>query len=134
MSLVEMNLTDSQRRNFHPLESKIQARVREELSEVSSGDGKEVSLESDRVIPLIRRPRRVPAWVLSAAAVLILALGSNYVWNQRAQDDVQDPIEVASQDPLPEAWLWDDGVVAGAPVFDGLSDDDLEALLKEFEG
>ncbi len=41
---------------------------------------------------------------------------------------------VASQEPLPEAWLWDDGMVAGAPVFDGLSDEDLEALLKEFEG
>ena len=41
---------------------------------------------------------------------------------------------MASQEPLPEAWLWDDGVVAGAPVLDDLTDAELEALLEEMEG
>jgi hypothetical protein len=65
---------------------------------------------------------------------VILALGTGVIWNRRVPDVVQDAIVVASQDPLPEAWLWDDGMVAGAPVFDGLSDEELEALLEEFEG
>ena len=102
------------------LEARIQARVREERAR--------------DVTPIFRRPWRAPAWALSAAAVVILALSTGVIWNQRVLDVVQDPIVVASQDPLPEAWLWDDGMVAGAPVFDGLSDEDLEALLEEFEG
>jgi len=76
----------------------------------------------------------VPTWALSAAAVVILALGIGVIGNNGELEVVQDPIVVASQDPLPEAWLWDDGMVAGAPVFDGISDEDLEALLEEFEG
>jgi hypothetical protein len=40
---------------------------------------------------------------------------------------------VASEEPIPEAWLWDDGMVAGAPVFDDLTDAELEALIQEME-
>jgi anti-sigma factor RsiW len=99
------------------LEARIQARVREEFSRK----------------PVFFRPRWAPAWALSAAAVLILALGVGVIWKPSTPDLVQDPLVVASQEPLPEAWLWDDGMVAGAPVFDGLSDEDLEALLEELE-
>jgi anti-sigma factor RsiW len=102
------------------LEARIRARVREEMAR--------------DVIPIFGRPRWAPAWALPAAAVVILALGTGVIWNRRVPDVVQDAIVVASQDPLPEAWLWDDGMVAGAPVFDGLSDEELEALLEEFEG
>jgi hypothetical protein len=102
------------------LEGRIQARVREEFGA--------------RVIPLPPRRHRVPAWTLSAAALLVLALGTSRLWNPNGQDGIQDPILVANQEPLPEAWLWDDGMVAGALVFDGLSDEDLEALLEEFGG
>jgi len=115
------------------LEARIQGHVREELIGEDSGDSKVSAVDGIRGISLVRT-RRIPAWALSAAAVVVLALGTSVIWNQRVPDALQDPIVVASQEPLPEAWLWDDGMVAGAPVFDGLSDEDLEALLKEFEG
>jgi hypothetical protein len=66
--------------------------------------------------------------------VVVLALGTAFLWNQRGSELIQDPTAVAAQEPLPESWLWDDGIVAGAVVFDGLSDEDLEALIEEFEG
>ena len=112
------------------LEAKIQARVRSDLSGANAGQG---ASDRKRVLPF-RRPWKVPAWGLSAAAVVVLALGTSVIWNGEGPDLVQDPIVVASQEALPESWLWDDGMVAGAPVFDGLSDEDLEALLEEFEG
>jgi len=116
------------------LEAKIQARVREEMTRERARVAEGASGDRNRVIPIFGRPRWTPAWALSAAAVVILALGAGVIWTDRAADLAQDPIVVASQGSLPEAWLWDDGMVAGAPVFDGLSDEDLEALLKEFEG
>jgi len=115
------------------LGARIQAYVREEFSAQHAGGLGEGSPEQIRVIP-IGRFRRIPGWALSAAAVVILALGTSVIWSQRSPDVLQDPIVVASQEPLPEDWLWDDGMVAGAPVFDGLSDEELAALLKEFEG
>ena len=116
------------------LEGKIQARIHEEYSAAGYPEPDRASRDANRVIPFFRRPQKIPAWALSAAAVLMMALGTSLIWNQRGTDVVQDPIVVAAQDPLPEAWLWDDGMVAGAPVFDGLSDEDLEALIEEFEG
>ena len=116
------------------LEARIQARIREELTREGSAAAGSDSRETVHAIPIFGRRRFAPAWALSAAAVVILALGTGVIWNRQAPDLIQDPILVASQEPLPEAWLWDDGMVAGAPVFDGLSDEDLEALLKEFEG
>jgi len=131
---VVMALRDARPEIPPDLEARIQARVREEMTRERTRVAEEAPGETNRVIPIFRRPRWAPAWALSAAAVVILALGTSVIWNQRAPDLVQDPMVVASQEPLPEAWLWDDGMVAGAPVFDGLSDEDLEALLKEFEG
>ena len=116
------------------LETRIQARVREEMTMERARVAEEDSGDTSRVIPIFGRPRWAPAWALMAAAVVVLSLGTGVIWKRWAPDLVQDPIVVASQEPLPEAWLWDDGIVAGAPVFDGLSDEDLEALLKEFEG
>lgn len=112
------------------LEGRIQARVREEFEEaLTEGAGSAIGVMGTRT-----RRRRVPTWALSAAAVVVLALGTGVIWNRVGMDGVLDPLAVASQEPLPEAWLWDDGMVAGAPVFDGLSDEDLVALLEEFEG
>ena len=116
------------------LEARIQAKVREEMERESRVGAGKLSEEEANVIPISRRRRWAPGWALSAAAVVVLALGTGVILKQRDHDFIQDPILVASQEPLPEAWLWDDGMVAGAPVFDGLSDEDLEALLKEFEG
>jgi hypothetical protein len=113
------------------LEDRIRARVREEFGE---GTLEQSGGRKTTVVPISSRRRLVPTWALSAAAVVILALGIGVIGNNGELEVVQDPIVVASQDPLPEAWLWDDGMVAGAPVFDGISDEDLEALLEEFEG
>ena len=112
------------------LESRVQARVREELGEFLAEGVR------SNVIQVGAGPRRrlFPTWALSAAAVAVLAMGTGIIWNRVGSDGVTDPLAVASQEPLPEAWLWDDGMVAGAPVFDDLSDEDLEALLEEFEG
>lgn len=107
------------------LEGRIKARVQEEF-----GAGER---QAD-VIPIRHRFRRIPAWALSAAALLVLALGTKMLLDENGQDLVQDPIVVANQEALPEAWLWDDGMVAGDLVLDGLSDEDLEALLEEFGG
>jgi anti-sigma factor RsiW len=118
------------------LEARIQARIRAEMAEDLAPAGAETrSAVGRRVIPIPSRWRSIaPAWALSAAAIVILALGTAVIWNRSPMTPIEDPIQVASQEPLPEAWLWDDGMVAGAPVFDGLSDEDLEALLKELEG
>ncbi|MFC1660732.1 zf-HC2 domain-containing protein [Gemmatimonadota bacterium] len=106
------------------LEGAIKERIRTELS---GGQAR----ESSRVLPLRTPSRWAPGWALSAAALIFLALGTGVIWSQRNAGR-EDPLEVAVQEPLPEAWLWDDGMIAGAPDFDGLSDDELAALLEEW--
>jgi hypothetical protein len=67
--------------------------------------------------------------------VVILSLGIGVIWNGADVPEVlQDPVQVAVDEPLPESWLWDDGLVAGAPVYDGLTDEQLEALIQELGG
>jgi anti-sigma factor RsiW len=109
------------------LEARIQAAVRQEMLRNA------LEARKPRVLPMVWRRDWIPAWAL-AAAVVLLALGARLILNPRGPDATLGPIMVAIQQPLPEAWLWDDGIVAGAPVFDGLSDEDLEALLQEWEG
>lgn len=116
------------------LDARIQARIKEELPNLGQRVEPSVPGKDRSVRPLFGRTRRVPAWALSAAAMLVLALGTSRLWLPGSTDSVQDPIVVANQDPLPEEWLWDDGMVAGGPVFDGLSDEELETLLQELEG
>ncbi|MGW8267324.1 MAG: anti-sigma factor family protein [Longimicrobiales bacterium] len=114
------------------LEARIQARVRDEFR--GSGVGKVPSGDAG-VIPLFRPSRWAPAWALSAAAVVILSLGIGVIWSGgEGPETFQDPDRVAAEEPLPESWLWDDGLVAGAPVYDGLTDEQLEALIQELEG
>ncbi|NNM07019.1 MAG: zf-HC2 domain-containing protein [Gemmatimonadetes bacterium] len=116
------------------LEAKIQARVRQGLGEAPSADPAAAERAGRSGRAALARRRWAPAWALSAAAVVVLALGTSLIWNGGNPELVQDPAAVASQEPLPESWLWDDGMIAGAPVFDGLSDEDLETLLEELEG
>jgi hypothetical protein len=106
------------------LEEAIKERVRAELGGASEG-------KPSGMLPFRTRRPWVPAWGLSAAALVALALGTGIIWSQK--DGEEDPLQVAVQEPLPEAWLWDDGMIAGAPDFDGLSDEELEALLEELE-
>lgn len=111
------------------LQARIQARVSEEFSQAPAGS-------PGKVLPLRSRTRKrwAPAWALSAAALAVVSLGIGVLWNGEVPEVTVEPLEVASQEPLPEAWLWDDGVVAGAPVLDDLTDAELEALLEEMEG
>ena len=77
-----------------------------------------------------KRAWRRPAWALSAAALLVLAVGTTILLR------APQMIEVASvlgEVPLEESQVWiaDDGAVAGAPVLDDLSDEALATLLEE---
>jgi anti-sigma factor RsiW len=78
-----------------------------------------------------RRRRLAPAWALSAAAVLALAIGTTVL------SDREQPAEPALGEAVEEdggVWISDDALVAGAPVLEELSDDDLVALLEEMGG
>ncbi len=111
------------------LEQAIRDRVRKEMGVPNQRRDRGV------VIPFRQRTFRVPTWGLSAAAVLVLSLGIGVVWNGEEPPEMdEDPIQVVAGEPLPESWLWDDGVVAGAPVYDGLSEEQLQALIEELEG
>jgi anti-sigma factor RsiW len=107
------------------LEATIQARVQAEFG------------TDDQKVAGSIRPR-IPTSALPAAAVVILSLGVALIWNQMTTPGTeveQEPIQVVlAEEPLPEAYLWDDGIVAGAPVFDGLTEEDLLVLLEEMEG
>ena len=75
----------------------------------------------------------IPRWAMSAAAIVVLSLGSAIIWQSRGPVEV-DPFADLVADPLPLALFADDAMVAGAPSFAGLSDDALEQLLAEMEG
>ncbi len=86
-----------------------------------------------RVMENVRRERRAPRrpwWGLSAAAVAALALGIGITSEPDGQSDLESPdfvYEVGDQG----IWLSDDGLLAGAPSFDGLTDEALLQLLDE---
>ncbi|MFQ5536347.1 MAG: zf-HC2 domain-containing protein [Gemmatimonadota bacterium] len=77
------------------------------------------------------RRRRHAWWGLAAAAVAVLALGIG-VASYRTSDE--EPTLFASEDLPGSVWVTEDGEVAGAPAWDELSDDELEALLQELNG
>jgi len=81
-----------------------------------------------------RGVRRIaPVWALSAAAVLALAVGTTVFIDRREPG----PTELAEQVAVDEdagVWIADDAFVAGAPVLEELSDDDLAALLEDMGG
>jgi hypothetical protein len=76
-----------------------------------------------------RRPART-WWGVSAAAIAALALGIGIVSDQ-ASDPTLDVPAFAREAEEGEIWLSDDGLVAGAPAFDDLSDEALLELLDE---
>lgn len=80
-----------------------------------------------------RRPWRRPAWALSAAAVLVLAVGTTLL---RQPSQPTTTASVLGEVVLDESQVWiaDDGMVAGAPVLDDLSDEALATLVEELGG
>ena len=111
------------------LEARIQAHLREEMSVKGKAP-----VRNTKVIPLFGRKPWAPTWALSAAALVVLSLGIGVILDGEVPEVIMDPMEVVVEEALPEAWLWDDGMVAGAPVYDGLTDEQLEALIQELEG
>ena len=77
-----------------------------------------------------RWTRRWTSWAGSAAAVLVLAVGT-FVLRAGDTGEPLDPGPVAVDESV---WIADDGIVAGAPVLDELSEDALAALLEEMGG
>jgi ferric-dicitrate binding protein FerR (iron transport regulator) len=90
---------------------------------------------ADRVRGAIARDRRSgrrPWWGLSAAAVAALALGIGLA-NDRADGPGPVVPAYAYEADGGELWPSDDGLIAGAPVFDDLSDEALGQLLDELD-
>ncbi len=108
------------------LAARIRTRIREELGAPGRAHPSGPALGW--------RPRRGPIWALPAAALVVLSLGVGILWQGETPEVILEPTEVAVEEPLPESWLWDDGMVAGAPVLEGLTEEELETLLEEMEG
>ena len=82
-----------------------------------------------RAVAADRRAPSRPWWGLTAAAVAALALGIGMSSEQ--SQGVQDVPGFAYEVEEEDVWLSDDGLVAGAPMFEGLSDETLLQLLDE---
>jgi len=88
---------------------------------------------ASRLEVAVRRSRPAairPWWAVTAAAIAALALGIGIASDPPSGVDVEVPAFAYEVD---EGVLWssDDGLVAGAPMLDQLSDEALEQLLDE---
>ena len=79
---------------------------------------------------------RVPAWAMGAAALLAAALGTFTLMERTGSVvGVEDPDALSMVlEGGYTPWVADDGTVAGAPILDGLSEEELESLLEEMGG
>jgi anti-sigma factor RsiW len=76
--------------------------------------------------------RRSVRWrVPAAAAAVALALGTAVVWERVRSLPAVGPL---GREPFAVVWPSDDADVAGAPILEGLSDDDLMLLFEELGG
>ena len=74
---------------------------------------------------------RFAGWRLPAAATVVLALGTGLIWQRMQALPEVGPL---GQDPFAVVWPSDDADVAGVPMLEDLSDEDLALLLEEFGG
>lgn len=79
------------------------------------------------------QPSFRPWWGLAAAAVAAVALGIGIAVPRSGAPDAGLPAFAAAAEES-DFWLSDDGLIAGAPTFEDLSDEALVALLEELEG
>jgi anti-sigma factor RsiW len=84
-----------------------------------------------RVVRLDREAVRRPWWGLSAAAVAALALGVGVASKPTSADSAPDVPGYAYELEEGAIWSSDDGLLAGAPPLDLLSDEALQQLLDE---
>jgi hypothetical protein len=81
--------------------------------------------------------RAAPAWAVGVAAVLALALGTMTILDPSSSgggsSENADALAAVLDDGY-SPWVADDGTVAGAPLLDGLSEEDLASLLEELGG
>jgi anti-sigma factor RsiW len=109
------------------LEARVRAAARAEFEAVAD----------DGVLRLEPRRRSgVPSWALGAAALLVLAVGTPLMVDRVAESPSAAEDEVlalAERTLTPSVWASDDGLIAGEPALDGLSDEELLALLEELE-
>ena len=88
---------------------------------------------ADRVVSAVKRDRRAlrrPWWGISAAAVAALALGIGVTSQSGGPTPVSVP-DYAYEMEEGALWSSDDGLLAGAPTLDELSDEALMELLDE---
>lgn len=108
------------------LETDIIAAVTRDLAPVEGGPA-----------PSSRSGRwRVPTWAVGAAAVLVAALGIVDLMERAGSGvsvDEPDALAAALEGGY-TPWVADDGTVAGSPILDGLSEEELESLLEEMGG
>jgi anti-sigma factor RsiW len=99
------------------LASEIKSAV---AAEIESGAGVEYG-----------RTGRFAGWRLPAAAAMVLALGTSLIWQRMQALPEVGPL---GQDPFAVVWPSDDADVAGVPMLEDLSDEDLAALLEDIGG
>ncbi len=80
-------------------------------------------------VPAGRRWMRI---AVPVAAALVVALGTALL--QRGGGRPDEPAGFVWLESVPAFWHTEDGVVAGAPLLDELSEEVLENLLQEMEG
>lgn len=114
-------------------EAELVVSLRASRPEPPAGLEVRITAALDHELAAFGRParRRRPTWMLAAAAVVV-ALGTGVVWNQMRTETAG--VSAAAMEPVPDSWLIDDAVVAGAPVLEDLSEEDLTTLLEEFGG
>lgn len=112
------------------LEARVLAAAREALEGREAG--REVATGSD-IVAL--KPRwTAPSWAMGAAAVLVLALGTPLLMNQMSDSSGEGTETLLMDDPIATVWTTDDGLIAGAPALDMLTDEELSLLLAELGG
>ena len=80
-----------------------------------------------------RRQAGVPRWALAAAASAVLAFGTLEIIRRTTVASLPDAFMVTLEES-PSPWVSDDGLMAGAPVLAGLTDEALANLLEELGG
>lgn len=80
-----------------------------------------------------RRRRWLPTWTLAAAAMAGLALGTPLLVERMGSGE-QAADAGGDLDVTGNVWLSEDPMVAGGPVFESLTDDQLAQLLEEMDG